>query len=279
MAIFLPRRWTRQPQGPVEIDRGNHFGKSVAYALLYSPTLRRRELVSGVRDNIGGTTGLVARRDGFTQAIAADIAAERYVVPTRILVGTSRTVFVRAHFGTGGSGGTTWRFGGSSDFGFAIGVWGWASDAVRLAMWGTWSGFANSDIIAPVSSTPQMHSFSAARPASSASVLQRWCVDGAYAGEFARAEDPGAFGSSTTVEIIRESGSVEPQIQVALALTATLSDAEQRELHQNPWQAFRPRVRRIHSLPTGGSLIPTLSLPGVNDILSTSARPKVTLTY
>lgn len=55
--------------------------------------------------------------------------------------------------------------------------------------------------------------------------------------------------------------------------------AEVKELAINPWQIFKPRSEIIYSFPSGGITIPTLSLPGVQNVTQTSARPKVTLTF
>lgn len=58
-----------------------------------------------------------------------------------------------------------------------------------------------------------------------------------------------------------------------------LSGPEVQALSLNPWQIFKPRRSVIYSFPSGGITIPTLSLPGVQDITATGARPKVTLTF
>lgn len=59
-----------------------------------------------------------------------------------------------------------------------------------------------------------------------------------------------------------------------------LPDDEKRALFvDTPWQLFRPYVHRFYlDLGAGGGpSIPTLSLPGVQDVTQTTARPKVTL--
>lgn len=56
-----------------------------------------------------------------------------------------------------------------------------------------------------------------------------------------------------------------------------LSDPIARSLSANPWQLFGPVTRRIY-LPSAAG-IPTLSAASVIDILATSARPRVTVTY
>lgn len=50
------------------------------------------------------------------------------------------------------------------------------------------------------------------------------------------------------------------------------------ELSRNPWQLLRKRLYKFVSL-SSGPVAPTLSLPGVIDIGTTSARPRVTLDF
>jgi len=52
-----------------------------------------------------------------------------------------------------------------------------------------------------------------------------------------------------------------------------------RELADAPWQILRAQPRRIFFDLGAASPLPTLSLPGVTDIGTTSARPRVTVTY
>lgn len=56
-----------------------------------------------------------------------------------------------------------------------------------------------------------------------------------------------------------------------------LPDPMARSLSANPWQLFGPVTRRIY-LPSAAG-IPTLSAASVIDILATSARPRVTVTF
>lgn len=56
------------------------------------------------------------------------------------------------------------------------------------------------------------------------------------------------------------------------------SDADLRSLHANPWQLFAPRAIRVF-VPAAGPSIPTLSAATAIDITSTSARPRVTITF
>lgn len=58
-----------------------------------------------------------------------------------------------------------------------------------------------------------------------------------------------------------------------------LLPTEQRELAQAPYQLFRAPSHRIWFDVGAGVRIPTLSLPGVTNITTTSVRPKVTLTF
>lgn len=63
-------------------------------------------------------------------------------------------------------------------------------------------------------------------------------------------------------------------------LQGQLTDSEARAILHDPWMIARPSRRPvIYSFPSGGITIPTLSLPGVQDITATGARPKVTLTF
>jgi len=57
------------------------------------------------------------------------------------------------------------------------------------------------------------------------------------------------------------------------------SQADFDSMTENPWQLLKPRRPVLYSFPSGGIVIPTLSLPGVQDVTTTGARPKVTLTF
>ena len=57
----------------------------------------------------------------------------------------------------------------------------------------------------------------------------------------------------------------------------SLTDAEWNEWRLAPYQMLRSRQYKFVSI--GGPVAPTLSLPGVIDIGTTSARPRVTLNY
>jgi len=54
-----------------------------------------------------------------------------------------------------------------------------------------------------------------------------------------------------------------------------LSNDEHQGLSENLWQLFKPRREILYSFPSGAIVVPTLSLPGVIDIGTTSARPRV----
>lgn len=57
-----------------------------------------------------------------------------------------------------------------------------------------------------------------------------------------------------------------------------LSQSELGGVADNPWQLFRPR-RTLVPMSSGAATFPALSLPGVTDVTSTSARPRVTVTW
>lgn len=67
-------------------------------------------------------------------------------------------------------------------------------------------------------------------------------------------------------------------ISVFAEFREALSDDEIVSLSRNPWQLFEPR-RILVPVSVGGATIPTLSLPGVTEIGTTSARPRVTVTW
>jgi hypothetical protein len=72
-------------------------------------------------------------------------------------------------------------------------------------------------------------------------------------------------------------------VVIAAVWTRHLSDAEVLSLSRNPWQIFEPTSLHIALAYAAGAVtpdgIPTLSLAQLIDLLSTSARPRVTLSF
>ena len=101
-------------------------------------------------------------------------------------------------------------------------------------------------------------------------------VDGALVG-----------GSDSITKSNLISGSVGSLFWISANKGIPLAGLFKREMCQseveffsrNPFQLLKPRRPILYSFPSGGITIPTLSLPGVQDITATGARPKVTLTF
>ena len=95
-------------------------------------------------------------------------------------------------------------------------------------------------------------------------------------GQFASAmTTSGALDSLTHLALHDASGGF--LVSVAAGFNRLLTEPEIRLLSMNPWMLRRPRRILVPVSVAGGG--PALSLPGVQSITTTSAQPKVTLTF
>lgn len=266
MADFLARRWTRQPQGPVEVDRSNPLSNGLIG--VYN---------AATGTFVGGPSRGTVSRKIYAAGVAAGDVFEGRIVPTfpaalfptapftvNALVQWNGTVDYNGICGFGGSGG-----GG----GWCVGL-----DNVSGSMRFTAGGIADYDsTIVPADNQPVLLGYVVG-----ASTV-RFFVDGvfrqeiAWGGSLNATSQPFRVGTANngSADVTQWRGSI---FGISLHKRA-LTDGAQAEIGRNLWQLLKPRRAIIYSFPSGGITIPTLSLPGVQDVTATSARPKVTLTY
>jgi hypothetical protein len=283
--MYLARRWKRQPQGPVEIDRNGPLG-------------RRASGVFTPRSAYTGGGVIVPTPIGLGAEDAAD--AQVFILPRDVAFQSADavSVFVYGWLGTSsGSASPTFSTRGTASGsgnrrGFELGV-----RAGSL-----FNGFVqfidssgnrdggqeitdSSSVGAEWNNKPAMLVYDISRDTLSRATMRAKRPD--MGSEFVS-----ATGTSTTIYGNDTANANAPRIGGQFAgLTASAdfgvalalwqigpSTAEQRAaFYDNPYQILRPRTLRIYSLPASG--IPVLSGSTVIDIGQTSARPRVTITF
>lgn len=280
--MFLSRRWRRQPRGPVEVDsRHPLFGRIAA---VYLPSVGPFNLLTG-DDRLTPRTNTPAARPYGDGVAWHDSAAESALILTSTAPkwgGPSGTADYWSLLWVGHSGQARVPDGGR--------IFGWRGahllvqfgpGGVSYNGWTTGAGQQGAGASSGWPTTP------------TPTVLSGWILP---AGVFVAVNGRVAASSTSNSGfpyIGPESGSDGFAIghpenlfsfsggrtQLGVAFRGGVGGDAHLALHDNPWQLFRPRTIRAYSLGGALSGIPVLSLPGVQDITSTSARPKVTLTF
>lgn len=271
MAIYLPRRWRHQPSGPCEIDWRHPLARGLSVA--YFPS----QGVFG-RGDSPSYVGTVSRRvptqtgDADDCAAGTHFAADSWVADVgrysgalvMSLTPTADVIFSRTYL-FGARNGTS----GSSRL-----------QARRLS--GNWVGLnvSTTNIIDPEIPFP-----TGVRATFGVS-LDTSTVRGVFNGEQFHASGS-ALSATPTHLVVNSLVTIDNKSNFANATmlhsfatwSRPLTVDEHRAWHENPWQILRAQPRRIFFDLGAASPLPTLSLPGVTDIGTTSARPRVTVTY
>lgn len=268
--LFLPRRWTRQPQGPVEVDWGNPLSRDLVVSWLATRPVREiaNGLVASARG--GGGTPAAGSLGVCLKTNSSDyIRFNTFPGP----LSTARASRI--------SGVVALRVGHTNVIGTrdADGGWGFTPriDGTRTMRFTTF--FVEDHDFVDVGPEVLTETTAAFTYEAGAANGVRVFWGGRKVGSV-DASVIEALGTGQTFVGGADDVTVgDNQIACAHIFKRTLLDAEAIELTVAPYQLYKPRRPVIYSFPSGGITIPTLSLPGVQDITATGARPKVTLTF
>lgn len=300
--LFLPRRWTRQPQGPVEIDWSNPIARGIVAAI--NSGSGPIELVSR-QPMTYGNFGMAATQDGLSfkaNKLTAYTDSWLIPVPRKSYAGLStllRTRIANLNDGYPGlmNGAAVNSVNGLVNVGLALGnasgsrfdlmsptltihgaSWNNYSTVCECAYGGfDWRYFGDGLNVRTIGQT--------------------WnkSKNSGYGRMFiSTGEIPRTGGTPITTDSVWTNSSSSGLVRIGNVGTTfgaehyvsewvlwdrDLDATEFASLMEAPYQVFRPRRAVLYSFPSGGIVIPTLSLPGVQDVTTTGARPKVTLTF
>lgn len=284
--LFLPRRWARQPQGPVEVDWAHPLSRRLG--VLYVPSQGQRNLVNG-QVAFQGRVPLKPGRRGMYAAhnlVAGQVL--RFTNPFPSASGDSHTLFY--------SGRVTRAVNNETDL---IGVQGpdkIANGQLRIATWSygpdtivvsDYRNYTSASFAATAPFTENVIAVDASKDVSRVALVKRGNSNDRafiYGREWASATSHNIYqtwAANSAFVIIGGSTArtTGGETEIAAYWHRGMTDAEVVAISENPYQILRPRRPILYSFPSGGITIPTLSLPGVQDITATGARPKVTLTF
>ena len=253
--------WTEQPQGPVEVDWGNPLAQGLVYA------------DAGTRSN-KNVYGVDTRTTPTSKGLANRFVAGASSVETPLKThAANRTYFFVAQ-SDGNSLGRLFdkRVSGAQvEIAFVSGL---ALTYERVFAGGT-NTFGGPSITYGVPFSAAIR-YSTQTP-TSCSIS----VNGVSS--YPTASFSGATTDNADAYVIgnRKNDNLRPWngwVGVSLIWDRILTDAEIASLTENPWQIFAPRTQRILS-PAAASAYPTLSAATLFNITSTTATPRVTLTF
>ena len=244
-SIILPSRWTSQPQYPVEIDRANHFGSRVAFAI-YPEILKARHLL-GLETT--GTVGIEpgvflpqANESYLEQAWGSQVTSQEVTLFGQFASRTANTTGIAVSISLGGSDG------------IGLGVYPDFVGDEFVAQYSLSNRYVGSGDVAKTRNKPRF----AVLVASNGD--QKLYSDGVQV--LSRSDAIATFTSSFRVRVFRHIGqnylaSYTNANQFPTALTGIingrLTEGEVRELTANPWQIFRPQRRILYfDVASGG---------------------------
>lgn len=287
MAIFLPRKWRHQPQGAVQIDWSNPltdglFAVEVPGSIFWSrngpPTL------VGTLQRTVGPDGQGVRSPAYAQANYWDLGD--YLVSSSLAGSTVLAIFdywrnepgftsdaypdvIAAVSGTsvGGlahlyvvhtSGQADLRFVGGHAFG----------------MYASGAGYSPGNLFSVTQRVSVAASFRNFQN------INRMAVRSASSGSLYNEVGDITGLSTHTVRVkfgtyFNDSRSMYMPVYIRALWTRPFRRNELEALRDEPWQLFRAPAHRIYFDLGAAKKIPVLSMPGVIDVTSTSARPRV----
>lgn len=263
--VYLPGRWRRQPQGAVEIDWSHPMARGLlSLARLDGPETSRDYVRRSALQSVGGVlqgVGPLGPAAQFPGAGARYFSLSTASLPSAYTLGavvqsssTAGNIIdddvdtsPRIHqFRLNGSNLEFITFSGAA---FSVTSMAWPRRASGSAVAASASG-------------------------TSAIIAADGVTNSATVGSV------NALTSTQWVGAHKAAGSPQPWnglIWLAAVWARAMTQGELAEWTRNPHQLLRPLRPILYSLP--GAAAPTLSLPTVVDITSTSAKPRVTVTF
>lgn len=259
MAAFLAQRWRSQPKTSVAVDWGHPLAPSllnVVNAVDGGGTQRARSSGSTLRaiNNMlalsSGTYSSAQIR--FSSAAVTNQTHVTVVVLTASTLGAARTVCETAN-------NAIYKTGVSTD------------RAVFANVLNSAFGTTTQTGTASAMSVGATHVIAARFGAASGMSL---FLNGRQTGSTGAAYTPYTTGGTTNAVTI--TGHSDCHTAASFFFDRQLSAAEIAAISENPWQFFQPARPIIYSLPAAA---PTLSAATVTEIGTTTARPRVTVTF
>lgn len=274
--VYLPGRWRQQPQGAVRIDWSHPLANGLVYANLLGP--QNVDLVQGALPTTTGTRQR-ARQFGVARGFGATLG----VGTTDLVTGTLPSSFDRyttsiRSLRNGAGGNSLGRLHSNLNSECYYNVLSNRTDVTRSAVTtsGIWffgeawaTGIWRTTTVSfdgPTPSAPKVYIDGNAQTVS---------VVTAPSGNFLSISGSMAVGNYVSGSLARVWDGLHQDFFV---WSRILSDGETRAQHENPYQVLAPIRPILYSFPSAATA-PTLSAATVIDIGTTSARPRVTVTF
>lgn len=283
-ALILPRRFTQQPQGAVEVDWSSPLARGLTFDFSAGDL---RDRVSGALLTNSGSSP-VATRHGIARQTKR--ASTEYVDCGDLDgfdVGDNFSIELLFRMDSGATGSTAFNI--FAKDGAAGRSWAVEANTSLVAethnalslVWFSTSGSYRRKYTAPNSLVVgKWHHVILQR--NGTATVEIWIDGVAKSLSDASNGSPTTVNNTTTPAYIgyRNYGThyFDGAVAIARFRQGLLTSNDVRLLSENPWQIFRDPPRRVfYSLPASG--VPTLSAAGMQDIAQTTARPFVTLTF
>jgi hypothetical protein len=264
MALFLPQRWKRQPQGPVQIDWSHPLASSLTAAVT---PIRLQEMVSGRPLTLSAPLSVGKQGVAFEFIDAAPRSVD-YNVASAATPPQFTVAAVAINRVSSGGRTFVWCSFKDAPTGTMILCYEAGGGRLELVRGGviTLSGGSNVPTNTPTVIGARWGD------ATSVQILLNGRVNTTHA------HNATTSAFSANRQIGRRGGfnASNALISGVFEWNRALSNSEWASFSENPWQIFAPLRQTFFSLP--GTTGPVLSLPTVIDITSTSVRPRVTIT-
>jgi hypothetical protein len=258
--LFLPRRWTKQPQGAVEVDWGNPLTKSLAAAIVYAggkhielitkqtfagtstPTTRPMRSVGTPQGGIGFyTTGQTLARPTPADSIIGNWTVFAETIPTGDTAIANYTIDLVL---CSGDEGNMYGFGlGTDQFYYPNNVCVVQNATSGVTGVSSYIGTGVDQYTHRVCATyngTQFSFYSGGKLISSSAYTTNPVANSGRRLNLARRP---VYGTTT-----------QNCIGVVLVFSRALSDAEIAPISQNPWQIFKPKKQVIYSFGTPSTI-------------------------
>ena len=246
MAVFLSRRWNKQPQGPVGIDWGNRLSEGLLVAVLPSPSNMLVNLVDGSRPTITSSNYTFGYRAGGSAFIQNSTdSTVSFALRKSIPLGTG------ARYTLGSV--SAWNEGPNNVMrGYPGPDIRFQTDWLDLVMLDHWNGASDNRVTL---ATPGA--------ATGAAITVGYDGTNVWAANRVNTATAAAGGLGKTITSVEitldwDTQGINTYSQLLAFWESSLYSAAALEFAANPWQLFRPIQQRIYVnvAAVGGLSIP-----------------------